>query len=147
MAKIYLTKQEKKTLLSDGKLKIERIPYLSCPNTSIVFGIGTKTIFDKIDYCWVYGDVDAYILSKKNVGRRAVDYKDNTPNTWNGSHWYNFLGADENKYGEIGTVFTNGKKHPIQFRLDNIFIKELRVREGNPYSAKDIVLEISLSLV
>jgi hypothetical protein len=71
MATIYLTKSEKKELINKGTITIERYNRLPCPNSSIIHGIGTKYIFDKIDYKWVYGDVDSYIIEKNECWQES----------------------------------------------------------------------------
>jgi hypothetical protein len=124
--RLYLTQKEKTKLSKEGVITIERNPYLS--NTSkknIIHGIGTQSVFDKIDYKWVYGDCDDYIDKMKNIGRRAVDYPDNKGNIWNGSKWWDCLG-DSNEFGLKGNVITNGRLNKNSFVIEDIFISELK---------------------
>jgi hypothetical protein len=82
-----------------------------------------------------------------NVGRRATEYKDNTPNIWNGKHWYEFFGKDQNEYGDKGTIHKNGKKDVISFMVNENFISELRLKNSdNPLSVRYIIQKISISL-
>ncbi len=124
--KLTLTKLEKSELLKNDSITVERECYIGAPKSSILHGKGIGSIFDKIDYCWVYGDTAAYIQKMMNVGRRQKDYLNNKVNTWSGSTWYEFPNKKEDEFGVIGTVFTSGRKDPLIFKIDDIFISELR---------------------
>ena len=82
--KIILTKEERNNLISNNTSWIEREDINNVPMSSIIYGVGINEMFDKIDYRWVYGDTKQYIKDKKNVGRRAVDYKNNGTTITNG---------------------------------------------------------------
>lgn len=73
--KIYLSKLERKELLSVKTITVERKPYLSRVNySSILYGVGTNHLWDKIDRVWVYGNTSSYIKDKCNVDRRKEYY-------------------------------------------------------------------------
>ena len=121
---IYLSKKEQAELKVNKVLLVERNCYIPAPKSSIIHGTGFGRLFDKIDYRWVYGNVDDYIKVKTNVGRREIDYKDNRPNTTNGGLWWSNKGY-EDEFGTLGDVHENGVKHRIRFRVTDINITEL----------------------
>lgn len=112
VSKLSLTPDEKKNLIAKGKLTIER-QLRRVPPSTIIYGKGTKTIFDKVDYLWIVGDTDKYIKNKKNVGRRKVDYPNNTRNVWSGSNWWD-CEKELNIYA-IDKPIVNGTKHKLTF--------------------------------
>lgn len=124
--KLYLTKAEQKDLLANGTITIEREPVLTRTHkSSVIHGIGTQQLWNKVDRIWVYGDTKDYYNQMKNVGRRVTDYPDNAKNVWSGDYWIE-CERDLNEYGQIGTIFTNGRKNIISFKLNNMVISELR---------------------
>lgn len=146
--KIHLTQHEKDSLYSFNEIDIERQCKIPCPNSSIVYGIGNKYIWDKIERIWVYGDVDKYISDNKNVGRRAIDYKDNTRNMWSGSHWYEFLGRENDDFGNIGKVTKNGIKNIVVFEITNITVSDLPLSNPeNEKSTRKIKLKIRIKKI
>jgi len=116
--KLALTKVEKKNLILNKSIVIERV-LSNEPTSSIIFGIGTKTVWDKIDRVWVFGDAEGYVESKKNVGRRATDYPDNTTNSWNGSNWWECI-RDLNPYSQPNENILSGRKNPLTFKIKKI---------------------------
>lgn len=124
--KLYLTKLEQKDLLANGTITIEREPELArTQKKHFIHGVGTQHIWDKVDRVWVYGDTKDYYKQMENVGRRAIDYPNNSKNVWSGDYWIE-CERDLNEYGQIGTIFTNGRKNIISFKLNNMVISELR---------------------
>ena len=66
--KLYLTKAEQKYLLANGTITIEREPVLTRTHkSSIIHGVGTKQIWNKVDRIWVYGDIKDYESGKTHV--------------------------------------------------------------------------------
>lgn len=144
--KLYLTDEEKRLLKMVGKLTIKRELYLPAAKGSIMYGTGVMTLFDKIDYRWVYGNTGAYKNDMMNIGRRRDDYPDNSRNTWNGAYWWSNE-SNENPY-PIQTVMQNGIKNIIQFKIiKEPIIKELKPHTIHPESTKKIVLEITIKLI
>lgn len=124
--KIYLNSKEKSQLNKLGRIVVYREPYSArTSKSSILNGIGLNHIWDKIDRVWIFGDTKEYIDRMINVGRRAVDYPDNGRNTCNGAKWWNF-DRSINEYGEIGSIYSNGRNHKITFSIINAFICELK---------------------
>lgn len=144
--RLYLTPLEKKNLKTFNSLTVERMPYLSNTHKkNIIHGIGTQTLFNKIEYHWVFGNCDEYIEKMKNVGRRVEDYPDNKGNIWNGSKWWNCF-RDSNEFAKIGDIVTNGRKNIIRFKVEDIFISELRPHpELELYN--QIIFKINITLV
>lgn len=138
---VYLSKKEQAELNENKILTVERNVRIPAPKCSILHGIGYGRLFDKVDYCWVYGDVINYIQSKTNKGRRATDYPDNKPNTTNGGLWWSNIDL-EDEYGSVGTIMYNGLKKVIKFKVTDIVISELKPK--GEYLT--IVLKISLQL-
>jgi hypothetical protein len=116
MSKIYLTKKEKQELFTHKSIIIERDEYLPTPKTSIMYGVGIQSIFDKVDYRWVYGDIDAYISDKMNVGRRETDYPNNKINRWSGCEWWGSK-KKYNSFGAIADTVMNGRLYPTIFKI------------------------------
>lgn len=65
--KITLNKIEKKQIVENNSITIERACYFSAPKRSIIHGKGIGGIFDKVDYRWVYGDTADYIQKMVKV--------------------------------------------------------------------------------
>jgi hypothetical protein len=144
--KLYLTKAEQKDLLANGTITIEREPVLARTHkSSILHGIGTKQIWNKVDRIWVYGDTKDYYNQMENVGRRATDYPNNSKNVWSGDYWIE-CERDLNEYGQIGTEFTNGRKNIIRFKLNNMVISELR-QDPDYENYNRITFKINIILV
>lgn len=140
--KLYLTADEKKRLAKECSIDVERVAYLPAPKSSIVHGIGDRCLFDRIDYCWVYGNTAEYIKAMKNVGRRATDYKHNLKNTWNGAYWWDLERQHEDCY-QLNKLMTNGKKNVVSFRVTRQHL-ELQKRENSEYF--DIVIKLRVTL-
>lgn len=143
--KIFLTSKERKELLKNDSITIERKPYLTnTSKSSIIHGKGIKEFFNKIEYIWVYGDTDDYIEKMKNVGRRATDYPDNNGNTLNGEKWFEF-NRNIDDFGQINIAQTNGRIHKIKFFIEDMFVKELRQNPNlKEYNQKIIEIKIQL---
>lgn len=143
--KLYLTNNEKKQLLLNETLEVERVCYIPAPKNSIIHGIGYGGIFDKVDYRWVYGNTADYIKKMKNAGRRKQDYPNNTKNINSGAHWYEFPNRVEDEFGLLGDRIKNGRTNVINFRIADIYISELRPQSKNEY--KQIVLKIKVVII
>lgn len=144
--KLALTKSEKKDLIVNKSIVIER-ELRNEPNSSIIFGIGTKHVWDKIDRCWVFGDTEGYVESKKNVGRRAIDYPNNTGNNWNGNNWWE-CNFEMNPFGAVNESIVSGRKNPILFKIDKIyfdrFVENFHAESKRLYLRPVLKIEISL---
>ncbi len=144
--KLALTPIEKKKLISNKIITIERA-LNNEPNGSIIFGIGTKHLWDKVDRVWVFGDVESYIESMKNVGRRAWDYPDNTTNDQSGCCWWECV-RDINPYSRPNQNIISGRTKPLTFKILTInfdrFINSEIYPNGKSYLKP--VLKIQLSL-
>lgn len=127
VSKLALTPIEKKNLLQKGKLTIER-ELRRMPESSLVYGRGNKTLFDKVDYRWIVGNTDKYIKDKKNVGRRKTDYPNNTPNVWSGSNWWD-CERSLNEF-KIDGIIVNGIKHKLNFIVTDHYVSKLKVDEN-----------------
>jgi len=146
--KLSLTAPEKKKLIEKKSIEIER-ELSNQPNSSIIFGVGTKQVWDKVDRVWAFGDAESYVESMKNVGRRATDYKDNTINNQSGCNWWECI-RDLNPYNKPNEPIVSGLKYPIIFQIDTInfdanFKKSPVYKDGKFYLRP--VLKIKISLV
>ena len=107
--KLSLTRIEKKNLITDKVITIEReLSYQ--PKSSIIFGIGIKNVWDEVGWVWVFGDAEGYIESMRDVDRRAIDYPDNTINHLNGSNWWGYV-RDINPYSKPNENIISGRKN------------------------------------
>lgn len=142
--KIFLSVNEKMLLKANNSIVIERKVHIPCPAKSILHGSGIGVLFDKIDYKWIYGDVEDYIIKMTNVGRRGIDYRDNAPNTCSGGRWWSCKGQ-EKPYGEIGATFSTGTKNVCRYKISEYKISELRTIDSHKYDCLDIVLSITIT--
>lgn len=140
--KLTLTETEKIELRRSGSIKVFRTGH-TCPISSIIYGTGTYHLFDKVDYCWVYGDAAGYIKEMTNKGMRGTDYPDNSRNINSGAHWYEFENQDQNPYGEPGKLITSGWLNKIQFTISGIHISELRIKGAYKQVIFSIILNIA----
>lgn len=130
MAKIYLSPKEKQDIANNGAVEIERKSSIPAPPSSILHGVGKKSMWDKVARKWVYGDTDAYIEENKLVGRRGSEYPPPAMrNTTNGSQWFEFNKVTD-EFGELGDVMRSGRKQPILFMIEAVTITELRQTPG-----------------
>ncbi len=142
--KLFLYGEEKTAFIANGKVTVERKTYLGAPQKSIMHGTGSKSLFDKIAYRWVYGDTEDYIQKMKGEGRRGTEYiygRTGDRNIINGGCWYNF-NEEINPYSSIGTQIITGFKNKLSYKIDSLLIKELRPRDGGYF---DIILTIEVS--
>ncbi len=135
--KLNLTKKERTELEKKGKITVER-SFGHIPLSSVHYGTGKKSIFDKVDYVWIYGDTESYKKDYMNVGRRKTDYPDNNRNVWSGGYFWD-CESDINSYN-IDKPVTNGIKNPITFkivnvvldRLEGVRVKDVKFKDGLP---------------
>lgn len=119
--KLHLNVNEKALLTANGQVVCVRESSMNEPLSSIIYGEGNGKLFDKVDYKWVFGDVDKYIEDKKNVDRRAEDYPDNSRNVWSGSYWWDCKG-EYNDYWEAGKEHRSGTRNLIKYQITSIKI-------------------------
>lgn len=143
--KIYLTQAEKKQLRSNGRIVINREPSPArTSKSSILNGIGTNEVWDKVDRVWIFGDTNDYITKMKNVGRRAVDYPNNGININSGGKWWE-LDRNINEFGNVGETQVNGRVSKIKFLIVNCFISELKPdKEDNKYNRVNFKFTLEL---
>jgi len=145
--KLYLTPTEKKNLRENKDIEgyTERKYYLPAAVGSILHGIGTGRLFDKIGYYWVYGDIQNYVNKMNKVDRRAEYQRSMEPTVdvynlkYNSTqYWFDCVGTD-NEWGNTGDYVTNGRVNKLNFKITNVFISELRQGKGK---YKDIIFKI-----
>jgi len=108
---VPITPVEKKVLLSTGNVKVRMKYAMPASKSSIIYGIGYKRLWDRIERIWVYGDTEKYKVDRMNVGRRSTDYPDNKASTLNGIFWWEeFNSTDTPKGLEIGEIVKGGYK-------------------------------------
>jgi hypothetical protein len=141
MGKITLTSVEKNNLITNGELEIARIGR-NHPKGSVLHGKGIGEVFDKVAYKWAFGDTEDYISKMMNVGRRGEDYKDNKQNSWNGGYWWKLQRVMDD-FGTIGSTFVSGRKAPLKFRVDDIYISELIPTDDGKYLRTVFIITLS----
>ncbi len=142
---LYLSKNEKQELINNGKCTVERKCYMGAPASSIMHGIGNKSLFDKIAYKWVYGDTDNYIKTMAKVDRRGTDYihgQNKDRNIWNGNTWYEFNRTID-EFEPHDRIYKSGHKAPIYYAIDS-FTCTLRQKDNSTYF--DIILTMNITL-
>lgn len=144
--KLTLTHVEKRRLAELGSIQINRKCYIPAAASSIVHGIGNKSMFDKIAYKWIYGDTDDYIEKMKSVGRRGTEYiygKTKDRNIVNGGCWYDFNKVID-EFGEIAKKITAGRKNKLSYKISS-FTVSLIPKDNTEYL--DIVLNLNIVLI
>jgi len=145
--KLTLTTFEKKKLTSNKSITIER-ELSNQPKCSIIFGVGTKQVWDKVDRVWAFGNAESYVESMVNVGRRATDYPNNTTSSLSGCNWWECI-RDLNPYAQPNETIVSGRKNPILFKIDTInfdvnFRKSPTYSDGKSYLRPVLIIKISL---
>lgn len=83
----------------------------------------------------------------KNVGRRALDYPDNTTNNQSGCCWWECV-KDINPYSRPNQNIISGRKTPLTFKILTInfdkFIKSDLYPKGKFYLQPVLTIQISL---
>lgn len=138
--KLSLTVLEKAELKSSGSVTVFRSVF-NCPMSAKIYGTGTYHLWDKVDGCWVYGDVAAYIKAMTNVGLRGTDYPDNSRNVNSGGHWFEFEKQDQNPYSKVGEPIKS-RWDNLVFTISKIHISELLVRGAY----KTVIFSITLTI-
>ena len=133
--KLTLSAKEKKLLLANYSIEIERIVDVPAPSQSIVHGIGDEHLWDKIDRRWVYGNVQDYIRTMKDIGRRGTEYR-------NSSEWYECQRC-LNEFGELNTKIVNGRSNIIEFNIVERHI-DLRPKENTDYFNIVLMMRVKL---
>ncbi len=144
--KLSLTPAEKKQLKAKGILTIEREQYLNAPKSSILYGVGSSSLFDKIAYYWVFGNTADYIQNMKGEGRRGTEYiygRTGDRNIVNGGCWYDF-NKDINPYSPVGANIISGKKDVLNFSISNFTIDRLVPTADKKYLR--VVFKINLAV-